>query len=207
MMHPCESEAGFSLIETLMALFIVAMLAAGGGALLMQTLQAGKQVSAQTESLTDLQIAHAVLRDDFGALTTRASSAPGAFEPAQFFIGRRAVQGEPVMEFVRGAWSDPAGQSVRSDLQRVEYRLEDARLIRKAWLRPDPSGQTPTTERVIARDFVSADVRYHQAGDWFEEWNSSLQNRTSEAPGAVEVTLRFQNGDELRQLFLTGARS
>ena len=207
-----SSEAGFSLIETLMALFIIGILSAGGGALLMQTLQAGKQTAARTGIMTDMQVSHALMRDDIASLAKRISRGSDTFEPAQGFIGRGGLEGDIVLSFVRGGWVQPKGSDLaRSDLQRLEYRVERGALIRKAWLRPDPVSDTPFTERVMAQGFESVEIRYAAGGVWLETWEGDALSgglqASQFAPDAIEIILHYRDGNQFRQVFLTGARS
>ncbi len=207
-----SSEAGFSLIETLMALFIIGMLSVGGGALLMQTLQAGKQTAAHAEMITDMQVSHALMRDDIASLVRRKSRSSDGFGAPQGFVGHGGLEGDVVFSFVRGGWVQPKGSDLaRSDLQRLEYRVERGRLIRKAWLRPDPVTDTPFTERVMAQGFDSIEIRYAVQDVWLEAWGAdALSGEVQEsqfAPDAIEIVLHYPGGTAFRQVFLTGARS
>ena len=116
--------AGFSLVETLVALAIVGILSVGGGALLTQTVQASQQVQERNDVLSELQVAHALLRDDIGSLTSRASSSPDPFDIKTIFIGNEATVNDEFLVFTRSDWSSIPNEHYRSDLQRVEIIIE-----------------------------------------------------------------------------------
>lgn len=203
-----SSQAGFSLIETLVAVFVVALLSAGAGIMLTQTVQAGKQVSAKSDILSEMQIANALLRDDIGSVTRRASVSAEAFELPQVFVGNSADAEDEILVFSRHGWSSAPSGEMRSDLQRISYRLEDGKLIRKAWLRPDADRQTPTVERVIFDGITDLQIRYAKDGFWDREWRPRIEEEQQVMlPDAIEVICEFQSGDVLRQVFATGARS
>ena len=203
-----SSEAGFSLIETLVAVFIVAIISAGVGIMLTQTVQAGKQVSERSAELSETQIANALMRDDFSSITRRASMSPDAFAQLGVFTGNSVNSVSEILVFSRNAWGQMPGGEPRSDLQRVTYRFEDNSLIRKAWHRPDPDAKTQFTERVLLSGISDLSIRYGKDGFWEDEWRLRTSDEGEVVlPDAIEIVSRFQEGDELRQVFGTGDRS
>ena len=203
-----SNEQGFSLIETVVAVFIVALISAGAGVMLTQTVQAGKQVSASSAALVELQIANAMMRDDFAGITQRATASEDPFDVPQIFIGLSADRDADFLVFARHGWSlSPSGE-MRSDLQRVAYRFEEGQLIRKAWLRPDPDRETPVVERVLLSEISDFRVSYRKSGFWESEWQSRFSEQDEPVlPDALEIICEFENGDTLRQVFMTGVRS
>ena len=203
-----SSDSGFSLVETLVAVFIVALISAGAAVMLTQTVQAGKQVSERAGELSEIQIANALMRDDFSSITRRASMSPDAFAQLDVFTGNSANSNSEILIFSRNAWGQMPGGAPRSDLQRVTYRFENGDLIRKAWMRPDPDRQTQFTERVLLSGITDLSVRYAKDGFWEEEWRLRTSDQDEVLlPDAVEIIGKFRDGDELRQVFATGGRS
>lgn len=208
MINRQSNQAGFSLIETIVAIFIVALISAGAGVMLTQTAQAGKQVSERSDMLSELQIANALLRDDFGSLAIRSTASPSAFETSQVFEGLSADTDKQFLTFARHGWSlAPSGEK-RGDLQRVSYRFEDGQLIRTAWLRPDPDSETPTVERVLLKGISDFQINYGKDGLWESEWRARTESAEDFImPDAFELICEFENGTVLRQVFLAGART
>ena len=203
-----DPEAGFSLIETVVAVFIVALISAGAGVMLMQTVQAGKQVSASSDALSELQIADAMMRDDFASITTRVTTSPDPFDVPEILIGQSADRDGDFLVFARHGWSLAPSGEVRSDLQRVAYRFEEGQLIRKAWLRPDPDRNTAIVERVLLSGLSDFRISYGKSGFWDNEWQVRFAEQdTPILPDAFEFICEFENGDTLRQVFITGPRS
>ena len=201
-----SEQSGFTLIETLIALFVVSLLTAAGAAILMTTLQAGRQVESHTEILRELEIAHAQIRDDIAAMTTRQTVPASGYESAEALRGLPGGADGVFLLFTRGGWSNPDIIEERSDLQRVAYRLENGRLIRTAWLRPDATGSTPTYERTLLSGIQRIDLRYARNGSWSEEWRASALEAGRNLPDVIEIVWTFSDEDSLRQVFPAGGR-
>lgn len=197
------SDSGFSLVETLVALFVVALLATSGGALLISSIQAGDAVKRSADEVRDLDVMHALLRDDLSAITRRGSLSPRGIGTPQGPAGSDRY--EIALSFVRNGWPrlEPE-QELRSDLQRVEYVLEDGRFIRRAYAAPDPSAESPVFERVLASDVQALRLRWFLAGTWYDEWETGPADPASELPSMVELVLDFESGDSLTQRMLVG---
>ena len=197
-----QSEAGFTLIETLVALGVTAMLATAGTLMMLQTLQASRAIDARMADVRALEAANGLLRADFSEMTVRPSAAPDDFTPAVGFSGRTGIETGDLISFVRSGWRDPRVGGDRSDLQRVAFRLEDGQLIRKAWLRPDPVRNTPVVERVLLDGISNLEIRYRQKGVWFDEWPADANGRH---PDLVQLDLKFAGADQLTLQYMVGA--
>ena len=93
-------------------------------------------------------------------------------------------------------------------MQRVAYQYLDGRLVRKAWLRPDPDRETPIVERTILGGIRNLTVGYAKEGVWIEEWRLQItgENQTL-LPDAIRLEAELETGETLRFVFLTGVRS
>lgn len=196
-----HSDAGFTLVETLVALGITAMMATAGTLMMLQTLQGSRAIDDRMEQVRQLEAANGLLRSDFSEMTRRASSAPDSFRPATGFFGRRADATGELVSFVRTGWNDPRSQSDRSELQRVTYELVDGQFIRKAWLRPDPVGTTPMVERVLLDGIEALSIRYRQRGVWFDEWPADASGKH---PDMIQLDLNFADNDQLQLMYMIG---
>lgn len=174
------AEAGFTLVEMLVALAIFALLAAAGVGIL--------RASVDTQSAVDRRLAevgavgrlHALLASDLGQAVLRPTRGPEGERPA--FIGD--ARG---MQLVRAGWSNPDGEA-RSSLQRVEWRTERGGLARIGHRQLDGDGEGQPA--MLARSLEQAAFRYRDlAGEWTSVWQSTAEEPL---PAVVELSLRLR---------------
>ena len=194
-----SSSAGFTLLETLVALSITGMLALGGTTLLVQSTRAGAKVTETTDLARRLDLAHTLVRDDLANATLRISRAPNETDLPRSFHGTDKTTGE-LLSFTRSGWIGDGQTELRRDLQRVSYLFEDGVLIRRAWLRPDPVADTPFVDRVLDDTLISVKLRYGVEGSWRLEWAP----KTPSLPDLVELTLTYPDERDLTLLLLVG---
>jgi len=193
-----SAQQGFTLIELLVALAIFAMLATTGVLLLRGSVDTQAAVQTRLDALADVQRGVATLDADLSQATNRISrTAAGTLAPA--FFGR-AVQGdEPIMEFVRGGWSNPSNQRHPS-VQKVEYWLRGDRFERVGY--PAVDGAAPPEAATLFDKVTSLTIRYRAArGDWLGVWAPA---KPLEMPVAVELILARTGEPPLVLRFLVG---
>jgi general secretion pathway protein J len=198
-----SSESGITLIETLVALFVIALMASAGAVMTGQTLRGARMVETRGAESGTLAIALNTLAGDLAAYTGRPSQDPALSEPATAFAGHAPRADGRVMVFVRNGWANPSG-AARSDLQRVEYRFENGALIRRSWLAPDPGPATSVVDETLLSGLVALEARFGQADSWRSEWLAD-GSEAENAPQKVELTLTFAEDDTLTVRYLIGA--
>ena len=184
-----KRDAGFTLIEMLVALALTSMIAVAGSTLLIGTVRASDRLGKTTENVRGIELAHTLMRDDFANIRMLIGDA-----------GRPDYTSAPFVVFVRDDWSHPVPDDNRASLLAVEYKLRDGTLTRRAWLRPDPATDTPHIDRVLATGLSRMTARYFDGREWLPEWGAG----TKELPAAVELTLEYSDRDVLTELFVVG---
>ena len=153
-----RGEAGFSLIEVLVAVAVFAAVSAISVALLAGALRSKEQGEAALERLAAVQRTAALLRDDIGQITARsARTAEGLTDPRLFAADvdgtepvRAAGRGREILVLTRTGWANPGAVQPRSTLQRVAWILEDGALYREVRAYPDAApGLEPRRQRLI----------------------------------------------------------
>ncbi|WP_375209867.1 type II secretion system minor pseudopilin GspJ [Hyphomonas jannaschiana] len=182
-------DAGFTLIEMLVALALTSMIAVAGSTLLIGTVRASDRLGQTTEAVSSADLAHTLMRDDFA----NAISLAGQTERPGYTSGS-------FLALVRDGWSHPVPDDTHSSLLAIEYSFKDGALVRRAWLRPDPSAETPYVERVLAAGVDRMTTRYFNGRDWLPEWDG----RSDDMPKAIELQLEYSDKDVLTQLFIMG---
>lgn len=183
---------GFTLVEMLVALFIFGLLAAAGTALLSFGIGARERVTARLDDLAALARARALLGADLAQAAPRPwRDAAGLPQPA-FVIERDRLL------LVRRGWANPGG-APRASLQRVEYRLADGRLERRAAPMLDGAPFGPPAVLLTGIDGVR--LRVVADGGWRHDWQAPAPDSL---PRGVELTLSGATLGAVRQLFLVG---
>lgn len=172
------AEAGFTLVEMLVALVIFSLLAAAGVGILRSSLDTQSAVDTRLAELGRVGRLHALLSSDLGQAVDRPTRISGASRPA--FVGDPSS-----MQLVSAGWTNLDG-SARSELQRVEWRSSGGALNRTGFRHLDGSDEGATSAS-LARDISSASLRYRMLdGSWTSSFRSTP---TQPLPSAVELTL------------------
>jgi general secretion pathway protein J len=203
MTRPVSAETGMTLIETLIALFVIALMATAGAVMTGQTLRGARVLETRGEASSELAVALNTISADLAAYTGRPSQDAALSEPAAAFAGYAPRADGRLMLFVRNGWSNTA-EAARSDLQRVEYRFEGGNLIRRSWLTPDPGPATPIVDEMLLSGIARLDARFGRAEGWRSEWLTG-NSKSADVPQKVELSLTFAEGDVLTVRYLVGA--
>lgn len=191
-------ERGFTVVELLVALLIFGLLSAAGVALLSFSVRAQDVASERLDSLAAVRRAGALLTADLAQAAPRLTrDEAGAVTPA--FVGGSGEDGL-ALALVRRGWDNPEA-AARPSLQKVEYRLSEGRLERRAYRHLD--GAAPMEPMTVLDGVQGMRLRYRDRdGQWRERWDPS---DITDLPRAVELVVVRAEGGTVRQLFLVGA--
>ncbi|MDQ2696255.1 MAG: type II secretion system minor pseudopilin GspJ [Pseudomonadota bacterium] len=193
--------AGFTLLELLVALAVFAIMAVAAYAGLDSVLATQAGVERTAARLARLQLAYGILERDVEQAVNRGVR--DEFGDAQgAFIGNSRAG--DALEFTRGGWSNPR-QQPRASLQRVAYRLEDNRLLRRHWNVLDRGGRDEPEEAVLLEDVDEVQVRFFAPGqsDPTDAWPPPGADPAAAAPPqAVEFTVVLADWGEITWLLL-----
>ena len=122
-------QAGFTLLELMVALFIAALMFAMGYAAINQGLTGHDSLKEQQAHLLQLQTTVRLLEQDFVQAAPRPVRQPVGDGAQSAMVGGTPGT-QPVVALTRAGWSNPAGLQ-RPGLQRVAYFLENNTLRRE----------------------------------------------------------------------------
>jgi general secretion pathway protein J len=202
-----SSQAGFTLAETLVAFFILALVSASGASLLVGATGAGKQIRQAEAEARQVDIAQALIRQDIAAMSERAVLPDVRGGRAGNLFGESRRGSETFLQFVRDGWLNPGEVEARSDLQLVRYRLENNVLIREAVTRPDATNGTPMSERALLSDVSDVELSFYRGGERSEAWVGDAGQPLHLLPELIEMTIVFTDGPSLTIAALTGGRT
>jgi general secretion pathway protein J len=193
---------GFTLLEVLVAIGIFAMLSVMAYGSLASVIDSRDRVQAERQFWQTLDLAFQRLDDDLAqARVRRGRDLDGTVLPA--LRGQptdtRAL-GPPSLELTRGGvlvWGD----GLRSDLQRVAYRLADGTLTRLTWPVLDRAPPVLPLESPMLTRVEEFRVRFMNAsGGWVDIW--PIPGNNEELPKGVEITLTLKERGAYTRRFL-----
>ncbi|PPD29628.1 MAG: type II secretion system protein GspJ [Methylomonas sp.] len=183
-------QAGFTLLELLIAMAIFAIMAAMAYGGLKTVLDTQHATADRAAELRQLQQALQLLNEDLlQALPRPIRDELG--DPEQAFIGGRS---ELLLTLTR-ATPELSPTSQGSRLQRISYRFENGKLYRLVWNTLDRTQQTQATRKLLL-NAENMDVRF-----WGAEWTSSWPVSGAPLPTAVEIVFKLSSLGEIRRGF------
>lgn len=139
---------GFTLIETLLALAILAVLSAAAVMVLQNVIRADGLTREKSQQIAALQRAFRQIADDVTHIIPRRARNSDTL----FFAGRFQLQSDDWgLAFSRSGWPNPLGILPRSEIQNVSYRLRQQQLERLSFDQQDPLTGSQPTVRVLLR--------------------------------------------------------
>ncbi len=194
-------QRGFTLIEVMVSLAIFAALAAAAYTTLNGVVEASRIVTDQMSRLQALQRTIQRMTLDFGQLAPR---------PVRDELGDGRLPGlqadgrsRDLVELSRGGWSNPLVLP-RPALQRVAYRIDEDRLIRRQWPVMDRTLGTEPAEATLIDGLRDIRIRYLAGVDeWTEQWPPVAQSGAAGLavrPRAVEIVLVLEDLGEIRRI-------
>lgn len=195
-----KPQRGFTLIEILVALVVLAIMAVAAYGGLDSVMATRKQSQAQDKDFAQLQLAMATLTRDLEQASTR---------PIRYASGDRApaMQGGardvPELSFTHAGLPNPLLKP-RSDLERVAYEVDKGKLVRLFFPVLDQVLEMTPEQQVLLPGVNSFDVRFLDGSNvWQLNWpplNVEPQGAERRDPRAIEITLDTKRWGTIKRL-------
>ncbi|MBF8273347.1 MAG: hypothetical protein HW380_2452 [Magnetococcales bacterium] len=149
-------QAGFTLLELLVALSVFVVLSIMAYQGLSNMLFTRDIIEEKTQNLHELQMAFLLLDNDLEQTVARTVvGMDGKVEPAF----RGGEQTNTWLVLTRCGRANPRGD-VRSEFQRVAWLFEGGALIRRSWQRMDALGENPYHEEILVQGVLNLEVMF-----------------------------------------------
>jgi general secretion pathway protein J len=183
-MRRAAANAGFTLVEALVSLFVFSIIAAGSVMVLVQSVRSQEAVRAVDATVRDLQLTQSLLASDAAQMAPRTVRLPDNSRTPRFSGGRASV----AMAFVRAAGAVDPARGALTQVAYVEYQVRGDRLVRRTRSSLDPTPATRMDERVMLRGIANAQIAFFDGATWQAVWTPA-QNGAPPRAVAFEADL------------------
>lgn len=195
--------SGFTLLELLVAMAIFAIIGALAMGGLNSVITQQEIARKQLDRLHQVQRAVRIMTSDFSQLSPRKvrdeGGTPEAEISAQSDIASCGF--EYLVCFSRDGWRNPFALFARGTLQRVQYHLDDGKLVREHWSVMDRTLVNEPKEDVLldgVERFELAFLDRASAGDWQTVWPpQQFTEQTSGILQAVRIDFVLKDWGEI----------
>lgn len=200
-----KNQAGFTLVEVLVSLFIFALLSAATLSVLTSSLDNRERLNEKNEILRKQSMMRILLKSDLANTIAHRKIDPFGQPELIYFAG--GIPGdEQVLRLSRTGWENPGGIERRSNLQAVAYILEEGELKRRVQTRFNAMQDTPVLDQVLASDVEEIRFGFFDGEQWVDNWLTGAPPLgIPELPKLASVEIEYENGKNIRQLFWVGA--
>ena len=193
------TQQGFTLVELLVALVILALLSVAGYRSLDAVLQTRERVSAETRKWQHLTFFFSRVEQDISQAVRRGvRDSSGLAIPE--WIGHAVVVGEDDAEltFTRAGLPDQGFTMLAP--QRIAYRLDQNNIVLLRWPALDQPERAKPTRYTLLEGVREFKWRYLDInGNWQTQWPP--KGSTGGLPQAAEVSLTLTKGDKITRIF------
>jgi len=189
---------GFSLIELLVALAVLAVLAAVSFRGLNSVLEAEAHVQSETRRWNDVAVVVAQMGRDLSLAIARPVRDEAGRARAALIVGN--LQNETQGQLMVTRLGDDNSASSQGDLRRVGYRLRAGVLEYMVWPAADAAPDTTPSVNPVLENVTDLRLRaLGPDGSWTLVWPADQQ--VIALPRAVEAQIVFAGGGRITRIF------
>ncbi|CAM3739385.1 Type II secretion system protein J precursor [Vibrio aerogenes CECT 7868] len=195
-----QKNKGFTLLEVLIALAILASLSVAAYQVLNQVQTSSIVTHEKEQRLAEIQRTLAIMDNDFRQMALRKFRTDGE-KPGKLLLVAKdnlmSSDSQGIM-FTRYGWLNPQMQFPRGEVTKVGYRVIDEQLQRIWWRYPDtPVGDSGNVMKLLTQ-VESMTFRYYYKKKWVDTWDNGAA-----LPNAVGVKFKLKDYGEIERIYLT----
>lgn len=192
-MIPISRHQGFTLFEMVIAVAIFMVMGAIAYPGLTHMAKTGQVINELNQRMSELQFAMTYLNRDWTQVSPRKIRNRYGDEESNVVIEENRIT------FTRGGHSNLTGQ-IRSQLQRVQYRLVDKKLVREHWLSLDQGIEEEPFVSVLLNDVEFFEVHFiDSAESKIETWPAVGTFNTGK-PIALSFVLEMNDIGQIKRI-------
>lgn len=181
-------QAGFSLVEAMVALALLGMVSSASVLIFSNFLSSGDSQQRRLDKLTNMVHARSLLADDLAHAIVRPHGL--ASEPAVFEGNDKQTC---FLTFARRAAAAAQYDNARSDIESVSYCLSEGRLVRRSFAYPDAAIDTKKREFSLLAGVDGIETSFHNGDEWLDSWfightNGRFYGAQTTLPPLVKVS-------------------
>jgi general secretion pathway protein J len=204
MRAPMQLSRGFTLVELLVAVAIVAVIGVMAFAGLNRVVNQQTLARERTERWQAIQLAMRLVAQDLSQMHPRATREELGEAYAPSLLADPSAQF--ALEFSRGGWANPAGLP-RGTVLRVAYDWQEDKLVRWHWAAMDRTLATPPVRTELLEGVSNVEIRFlDTGGQWHLDW-PPLDRRGPQSlvtrPRAVEFSIELEDYGRVSRLVET----
>lgn len=190
---------GFTLIEVLVALSVLAMLTLASHQILSTAINANQTSKEKVAEIGAMNTAFRMMQQDFSQLVQRNTRNESGDSLERFLLADRFLFDSQYhgIAGVRDGWNNPASLLPRSELQMFSYIVEEDNLVRQYRIYVDAlDGEEPKQQVLVenVKDFV---ISFRGNGEqWQETWSDAS------LPRAIKIELFMTDEHSVSRIIL-----
>jgi general secretion pathway protein J len=179
-----KQNHGFTLIEILIALTILAIVGVLIAMALRSAVNTQQRLTQKAQQLTQLQTAVLIIERDLMQIINRPILDDASqIHPA---IHLRQANHEIFFEFTRAGVINPFSLQNRSTMQRIQYHYDGRNLFRAFWKGLDRTKETPLETQTLLTNLKFFDIKLIKSQD--KNHNPAIVNTDQLLPSAIELS-------------------
>lgn len=194
-------KRGFTLLEVLLSIFIMAIIAHATSSLMHQVFISSKTVTTKSDRMIEIEKVFSLIEKDFTQMVPRETRMTGGPIRSTIMVGENQFNSEGTgISFVRGGALNPGALLPRGEVQRVWYRLKEGKLERAVYPYPDTIiGFEPEFEPILD-EVESFKILFYRIGNWSPGWLDRKR-----IPKGVKVVVKLKDYGELYRMYFIPA--